>query len=124
MAVPGEPPPKPPKPPQEQRAGDERSRRERARTPGVVLLLGGASAAAVTATGQSKPPRAHAARGAGGLARRGGARDLHTAASYLGISTVQLAGILSSDQSLAEIAAATPGRSAAGLIEALVTAKR
>src|SRR5207302_1593027 len=86
----------------------------------------GASAAALTATGQSKrtSARAHLARPAHALARRGGGRDLSTAAGYLGISTAQLAGKLSSGQSLAEIAAATPGRSAAGLIEALVTAKR
>jgi hypothetical protein len=92
----------------------------------VILLLGGASAAALTATGQSKRPGAHAARlGRPGHAfvRRGG-RDLSTAAGYLGISTAQLAAKLSAGQSLAEIASATPGRSAAGLIEALVTAKR
>jgi len=90
----------------------------------VILLLGGASAAALTATGQSHRPSAHAARPAHAFARLGGVRDLGTAASYLGISTAQLAGKLSSGQSLAEIAAATPGRSVAGLIEALVTAKR
>ena len=90
----------------------------------VILLLGGASAAALTATGQRKQPRAHAARVAPGLARRGGGHDLQTAARYLGIPTAQLARKLDSDQSLAEIAAATPGRSSAGVIEALVTAKR
>src|SRR5436309_2064255 len=94
----------------------------------VILLLGGASAAALTATGQSKRPSARAARPAArpahAFARRGAGRDLSTAASYLGISTAQLAGELNSGQSLAEIAAATPGHSAAGLIEALVTAKR
>ena len=90
----------------------------------VILLLGGASAAALTATGQSKRPSARAARPAHAFARRGGGRDLSTAASYLGISTAQLAGKLNSGQSLAEIAAATPGHSPAGLIEALVTAKR
>jgi hypothetical protein len=92
----------------------------------VILLLGGASAAALTATGQSKrtSARAHLARPAHAVARRGGGRDLSTAAGYLGISTAQLAAKLSSGQSLAEIAAATPGRSAAGLIESLVSAKR
>jgi len=82
----------------------------------VILLLGGASAAALTATGQSHRPSAHAARPAHAFARLGGVRDLGTAASYLGISTAQLAGKLSSGQSLAEIAAATPGRSVAGLL--------
>jgi hypothetical protein len=91
----------------------------------VILLLGGASAAALTATGQSKRPGAHAAARPGhAFARRGGGRDLSSAAAYLGITTTQLAAKLSAGQSLAEIAAATPGRSAAGLIEALVTAKR
>src|SRR5437660_1771988 len=90
----------------------------------VILLLGGASAAALTATGQSKRPNARAARPAHAFARLGGGRDLSTAASYLGVSTAQLAGKLNSAQSLAEIAEATPGRSAAGLTDALVTAKR
>ena len=90
----------------------------------VILLLGGASAAALTATGQSKRHSARSARPAHAFARLGGARDLSTAASYLGISTAQLAGKLNSGQSLANIVDATPGRSAAGLIEALVTAKR
>src|SRR5437879_2281452 len=90
----------------------------------VILLLGGASAAALTATGQSKRPNARAARPAHAFARLGGGRDLSTAASYLGVSTAQLAGKLNSGQSLAEIADATPGRSAAGLTDALVTAKR
>ena len=39
MAVPGEPPPQQsPKPPKEQRAGDQRSRRERARIAAMVVL--------------------------------------------------------------------------------------
>ena len=95
----------------------------------VILLLGGASAAALTASGQSKRPRTHTARSRHAFALRRDAlhrdgRDLDSAAAYLGISTAQLAGKLSAGQSLAGIAAATPGRSAAGLIEALVTAKR
>jgi hypothetical protein len=90
----------------------------------VILLLGGASAAAVTATGNSKQPHAARRAHALGLARHGGGRDLDTAAGYLGITRAELAAKLSSGHSLAEIAAATPGRSAAGLIEALVAAKR
>jgi len=90
----------------------------------VILLLGGASAAALTASGQSKRPRTHTARPRHAFALRRDGRDLDSAAAYLGISTAQLAGKLSAGQSLAGIAAATPGRSAAGLIEALVTAKR
>jgi hypothetical protein len=53
-----------------------------------------------------------------------GPRDLAAAADYLGLSTVQLAGDLQAGRSLAEVAAATPGRSAAGLSAALVAEKR
>ncbi|HWX96922.1 MAG TPA: hypothetical protein VNZ01_08720 [Solirubrobacteraceae bacterium] len=46
------------------------------------------------------------------------------AARYLGLRPVQLASELRSGKTLAQIANATPGRSAAGLIEAIVAARR
>ncbi|HEX3434621.1 MAG TPA: hypothetical protein VHT25_11220 [Solirubrobacteraceae bacterium] len=85
----------------------------------VAALLAGGSIAAVSATGQSNPRRhAHAHRHA---AR---ARDLAAAAGYLGISPAQLAGELAEGKSLAQIADATSGKSAAGLTEALVAARK
>jgi hypothetical protein len=47
-----------------------------------------------------------------------------TAASYLGLRRGQLAGELRSGKTLAQIANATSGKSAAGLIEAIVAARR
>jgi hypothetical protein len=46
------------------------------------------------------------------------------AARYLGLSPAQLAGELHAGKSLAQIANATSGKSAAGLIDALVTARK
>jgi len=50
--------------------------------------------------------------------------DLPAAASYLDVSAAQLRHQLRSGLSLAQIADATPGRSAAGLIDALVSARQ
>jgi urease accessory protein UreF len=46
--------------------------------------------------------------------------DLAAAASYLGITTAQLTSDLQSGKTLAQVAAATSGKSASGLIDALV----
>jgi hypothetical protein len=87
----------------------------------VAALLAGGSIVAVSATGQSNPRRpAHAHR----HAQRGHALDLATAAGYLGVSPSQLSGELAAGKSLAQIADATSGKSAAGLTEALVTARK
>jgi hypothetical protein len=87
----------------------------------VALLLAGGAIAAVTATGRStaRHPRA----GLGQRARAGG-RDLRTASSYLGLPVSQLQSELRSGKSLAQIAQAAPGHSVAGLVDALVAAKR
>jgi hypothetical protein len=55
-----------------------------------------------------------------GAARRG---DGYVAASYLGVSPVQLRAALRGGRTLAQIADATPGKSAAGLIDALVASR-
>ncbi len=57
------------------------------------------------------------------LERTPGYSDLPAIAGYLGLSTAQLRADLRAGHSLAQIAAATPGRSGAGLIEARVSAR-
>jgi hypothetical protein len=87
----------------------------------VAALLTGGAVAAVNATGQSNEHQHSAARRARHVA---GTRDLATAASYLGISSSKLSSELRSGKTLAQVAAATSGKSAAGLVEALVASKR
>jgi hypothetical protein len=76
----------------------------------VLAVLAGGTMAAVTA-----------ARGPAHRAPRG---PLAVAASYLGVPATQLQGELRSGKSLAQIANATGGRSASGLIDALVASGR
>ncbi len=61
---------------------------------------------------------------ASGRPRRGHARALSAAAGYLGVSAAQLRGELRSGKTLAQIANATSGRSEAGLVQALVAARK
>jgi hypothetical protein len=87
----------------------------------VLVILAGGAVAAVTATGQAPSyTRATARHSANRLARPG----LAPAASYLGMTVSQLEGDLASGKTLAEVADATNGKSAAGLIEALVAVRR
>jgi hypothetical protein len=87
----------------------------------VAALLAAGSIAAVTATGHSAvPKKSHAHR----RAHHGGMRQLAVAASYLGVSPAQLSSELSAHKTLAQIADATSGRSAAGLSAALVAARK
>lgn len=88
----------------------------------VAALLAAASVAAVSATGQSNPPRHKHPHGL--YAHRARAYDLAVAGEYLGLSATQLSSELAAGQSLAQIAGATSGKSAAGLTEALVAAHR
>lgn len=60
----------------------------------------------------------------GGGARRAGIRGLIVAAHYLGRTPADLRAELRSGHTLAQIADATPGRSAAGLATALLAARR
>jgi hypothetical protein len=97
----------------------------------VATLLVGGALAAVSATGQKNTGKDRNKVREARLAARGGhagpvgnVRDLATAASYLGVSTTQLEAELRSGKTLAQIADASSGKSAAGLIEALVAAKR
>jgi hypothetical protein len=87
----------------------------------VVAALAGGTLAAVTAAGEG--PRGHAA----GARATGHARadsNIAVAAGYLGLSTAQLRSELQSGKTLAEIANASSGKSEAGLIQALVAARR
>ncbi len=83
----------------------------------VAVLLAGGAIAAVSATGQSSAGKHRVAAGR--------ARDLATAAAYLGTSTAELSRELRSGRSLAQIAGATgDGKSAQGLTAALEAAKK
>ena len=83
----------------------------------AVLLVGGALAA-VSATGQSSTPRLRSAP------RSAVARELGVAADYLGVSRAQLSSELSADQTLAQVAEASSGKSKQGLVEALEAARK
>jgi hypothetical protein len=105
---------------------------------GLIDALVSARAARLRAAVAAKRlPAAKASKGLAGLRKRvsvevsriqrsgaGGLRDLAVAASYLGVSPAQLRGDLRSGRTLAAIADATRGRSATGLIEALVAAAK
>jgi hypothetical protein len=85
----------------------------------AVVLAGGAVAAFAATTQSSHHTRAHSAG-----AHRGAQALLTQAAQYLGVSEEQLRTELKGGKSLAQIADATPGKSASGLREALVSARK
>jgi hypothetical protein len=86
----------------------------------IAVVLGGGTLAAVSAGGErSSGPLKHA-RVRGHVIT---ARDLATAAAYLGMPQVRLAADLQAGNSLAAVASATRGKSAAGLIAALIARK-
>lgn len=80
----------------------------------VVVVAAGATAAVVTAA--QPATKAHHHKGSNG--------PLVTAAGYLGLTTPQLRSELRTGKSLAQIANSTPGKSQAGLIEALESADK
>lgn len=83
----------------------------------ALALLGGGTAAAIAATGS--PSASHARH-----SRSGPHGVLAAAAAYLGVSTDQLRGDLRAGKSLGAIANATPGHSEAGLIAAVLAARK
>jgi hypothetical protein len=85
----------------------------------VLALLVGVVLAIVTASGSSDGPTRPQPRRAAGLP---GASDLALAASYIGISRAQLRHELDAGSTLADVANATRGRSASGLMDALFAA--
>jgi hypothetical protein len=86
----------------------------------LLALLAGGTAVALGATGSGRSAR-HGHRHAHAGARHG---LLTSASGYLGIPATQLRSELASGKTLAQIADATPGKSEAGLVAALVAAGR
>jgi hypothetical protein len=85
----------------------------------VVLVVSGVAIAALTGSRGGHSAMATQQRGAAAPGSRG---DLAAAAAYLGISHSELRGELRSGKTLAQVAAATSGRSPADLAQALVSA--
>jgi hypothetical protein len=85
----------------------------------VAALLTGAALAAVSATGQGNPRRSATEQRA-----KGRSHALAPAAAYLGISVQQLSSELSSGKTLAQVADSRSGKSASGLVAALLAAKQ
>ena len=103
----------------------------------LAAVLAGGTAAALGATGSSHSGKqlrqgrhrglhAHRAGGLPGVAaaRHGHLRLRPLVRSYLGLTREQLRAELRAGKTLAQIADATPGRSATGLREAIVAALR
>jgi hypothetical protein len=99
---------------------------------GLIEALLGARAAQLNAEVDAKELSPAAERGrlarlrrrlTAQLERTPGYSNLPVSARYLGISTAQLRAELHAGRSLAQIAAATPGKSSAGLIDARVSAR-
>jgi hypothetical protein len=87
---------------------------------GVLALLGGGTALAATGKGGSQKLRpgfvGHRFHGPGQL--------LDAAASYLGLQSSDIASQLRGGKTLAQVAAATQGKTVQGLIDALVGAEK
>jgi hypothetical protein len=97
-------------------------RRRVALTVAFAAILAGGTAVALGATAAPKHARAtrHARVHGAGTRRHGGI--VQAASTYLGLTPKQMKEQLRSGKTLAQIAAATPGKSEAGLVAALVTA--
>lgn len=85
---------------------------------GVLALVGGGTALANKGKGKSKPQRAALTAAVKGA--HGPGDDLAAAATYLGTTTSNLLTQLQSGKTLAQVANATTGKSASGLVDALV----
>jgi hypothetical protein len=98
-------------------------RRHLALTVAISAVLAAGAAVALGATGTGHKTRSHARHarlGTSSARRQGGL--LGAAATYLGTERRQLREQLASGKTLAQIAAATPGKSEAGLVAAIVAA--
>lgn len=89
----------------------------------VAVVVGGI----VVATRSTGPGHAHSPAAANRRTRTKGAlaavSAVPLASEYLGLSRAQLRAEIRSGRTLAQIAEATPGRSASGLVQALVAAR-
>ncbi len=94
----------------------------------LAAVLAGGTAVALAATGKHAGARhshrhhAHGARSGSAAGAHGRHGLLLAASSYLGAAPAELRTDLASGKTLGQIADATPGRSEAGLVAALVTA--
>ena len=89
---------------------------------GVIASLGAAATTEITTLVDTKNPfPAGAGGGRGGI--HFGGDDITAAATYLGTTEAELKTKLQAGQTLAQVAAATAGKSRDGLIQALVTAQ-
>jgi hypothetical protein len=84
----------------------------------LAAVLAGGTAVALGATAT----RSHARHHAHGASRHAGL--FTTASSYLGVSAPQLRNELASGKTLGQLAAATPGKSEAGLVAAVLAAAK
>lgn len=89
----------------------------------AVALLAAIAGVAVVATDNERSPRTETAATVGVRAASVERGELATAAAYLGISRDQLRRRLRSQVTLAAVADSTPGRTSAGLIDALLNAR-
>lgn len=89
----------------------------------LAAVVVGVVAAILTSNGDSRGPLFGSAHAHSGLGAVGTPSEIAAAASYLGINGTHLRSELRTGRTLAQIAAATSGRSANGLIDALVRAR-
>jgi hypothetical protein len=89
----------------------------------AAAIAAGAIVAAVTSGGGHHGARSASAHAAGRSGRPSATGELALAADYLGMTRTQLQKELQSGRTLAQIAKATSGKSAAGLVDALVRAR-
>jgi hypothetical protein len=94
----------------------------------AVVTHGGATTNAAAASRSGAPPGAmgEGGRPSGAVPGRGGVfdADLTAAAAYLGISKSTLQADLKSGKTLAQVAAATPGKTKTELVAAIVAAEQ
>jgi hypothetical protein len=89
----------------------------------AAAIAAGVIVAATSSGGGGHGGRAGARARAAAAARASGRSEKQAAADYLGLTKTQLRKQLRSGRTLAQIADATGGKSATGLIEALVSAR-
>jgi hypothetical protein len=89
----------------------------------AVLVAGTAVALGASTTGHKHAPHARHTRLSSSSGRRSGGL-FQAAATYLGVPRTQLREDLRQGKTLAQIAAATPGKSEAGLVAAIVAAAK
>jgi hypothetical protein len=90
----------------------------------TAALIAGATVAVVAATDSGAPKRSPAVTGGDGEATQPAlSGDLKVAVAYLGIPPANLLAALRSGRTLAQVADATPGRSAAGLVDRIVATR-